>query len=211
MKDETADRDPPANGTPLRRSWRDAIDKTTLFYILLAVVAAAAVGIVESPEALWKSVSGATLLFFSISPLIVMGLFLGGIVKAIADPNKVAPILGAQSGLKGLALASLLGAITPGGPFAAFPIVYGIFAAGADVGAVIAFLTGWSLIAVHRIIVWELPLIGPEFVALRVLVSLPLPILAGLQARWLVTRFHALNVTSPVEAQMPTAPGRPNR
>lgn len=207
MKDGPAEQEPPAGEAAARRSWRDVMDKTTLFYFLLAVVAGAAVGIFESPEALWISVSGATLLFLSIAPLIVMGLFLGGIVKAIADPNKVAPVLGAQSGLKGLALASLLGAITPGGPFAAFPIVYGIFAAGADVGAVIAFLTGWALIAVHRIIVWELPLIGPDFVLLRVLVSLPLPILAGLQARWLVSRFQALRVTSPVEARMGPSPG----
>ncbi|MEM9027131.1 MAG: permease [Pseudomonadota bacterium] len=173
------------------------VDKTTLFYVLLALVSAALVLIIKSPAAMTDAVSGALLLFLAIAPMIVMGLFLGGLVKAIADPAKVAPILGQQSGLRGLALASVLGALTPGGPFAAFPIVYAIFAAGADVGAIVAFLTGWSLIALHRVVVWELPLMGPDVVGLRILISLPLPVLAGLQARWLVRNVDLFRSVGP--------------
>jgi len=86
-------------------------------------------------------------------------------------------------------LATGLGAVTPGGPFAAFPIVYALFLAGADIGAVVAYLTGWSVLALHRVIIWELPLLGPEFAIVRLLASLPLPILAGAIARLLADRF----------------------
>ncbi|MEM7774452.1 MAG: permease [Pseudomonadota bacterium] len=186
-----------AQTPPEPRRRMAVVDKTTLFYVLLALVSAALVWIIKSPAAMTDAVSGALLLFAAIAPMIVMGLFLGGLVKAIADPAKVAPILGQQSGLRGLALASILGALTPGGPFAAFPIVYAIFAAGADVGAVVAFLTGWSLIALHRVVVWELPLMGPDVVGLRILISLPLPVLAGLQARWLVRNVDLFRSVGP--------------
>jgi uncharacterized membrane protein YraQ (UPF0718 family) len=108
---------------------------------------------------------------------------LGGLARELADPKTIAPVLGAQSGWLGLILATALGAITPGGPFAAFPIVYALFLAGADVGAVIAFLTAWSIIGIQRIVTWELPLLGHEFVIIRVVTSLPLPVLVGALAR----------------------------
>ena len=116
-------------------------------------------------------------------PLIALGMMLGGLARELADPKKIAPVLGAQSGWSGLILATGLGAVTPGGPFAAFPIVYALFIAGADIGAVIAYVTAWSVIGIHRVIIWEWPLLGHEFVIVRVLTALPLPILAGALAR----------------------------
>ncbi|MGF1649473.1 MAG: permease [Hyphomicrobiaceae bacterium] len=188
------------------------LDRTTLFFIVLAAVLMAVVASVRSTEVLIATVGDAMALFVTIAPLVVMGLFLGGLVKAMADPQRIAPWLGAGSGLRGLVLASALGAITPGGPFAAFPIVTALFAAGADVGAVVAFVTGWSLLALHRVVVWELPLIGIEFVGLRLLVSLPLALVAGLIARRLVTRIPAFRDVVPpmlsrVEGAGPPADG----
>ena len=87
---------------------------------------------------------------------------------------------------EGLALATALGAATPGGPFAAFPIVYALALAGADVGAVVAYLTAWSVLGLHRLIIWELPLMGLDFVTARTLASLPLPLVSGLIARLLM-------------------------
>jgi hypothetical protein len=37
-------------------------------------------------------------------------------------------------------------------------------------------------------VIWELPFLGHDFVLLRVLVSLPLPVVAGLLARALLRR-----------------------
>src|SRR5690606_10269135 len=87
---------------------------------------------------------------------------------------------------KGLVLATVLGAATPSGPFAAFPIVYALALAGADIGAVVAYLTAWSVLGLQRILVWELPLLGHDFVAVRVLASLPLPLVSGAVARLLM-------------------------
>ncbi|MBW2393270.1 MAG: hypothetical protein JRG95_03295 [Deltaproteobacteria bacterium] len=51
--------------------------------------------------------------------------------------------------------------------------------------AVVAFLTAWSLLAVHRLVAWEVPILGARFAIVRYGVSLALPVLAGLITRLL--------------------------
>lgn len=178
-----------------------------VFFVVLAAVAMLLVFLVKGPAALAGSLGHAWWLFVGVVPLIALGMMLGGFARELADPRRIAPILGAQSGWLGLILATALGAITPGGPFAAFPIVYALFLAGADVGAVIAFLTAWSVIGVHRVVVWELPLLGAHFVIVRVLTSLPLPVLAGAVARLLA--HGPLHIPQPEMPDVPVAPPSP--
>ena len=47
-----------------------------------------------------------------------------------------------------------------------------------------AFVISWTLIGYTRAIVWELPFFGLDFVTWRIIFSAPLPILAGLAARY---------------------------
>jgi hypothetical protein len=64
-----------------------------------------------------------------------------------------------------------------------FPIVVAFYMSGADRGALVAYLTGWSLLGFQRTLVWELPLLGGEFTLYRIAAVITLPILAGLIAR----------------------------
>ena len=166
-----------------RSDARPRFDGSMIFFVLLAVFSASLVYWIKGSGALAHALGQALRLCANVVPLIALGLMLGGLARELADPRRIAPILGAQSGWAGLVLATGLGAVTPGGPFAAFPIVYALFIAGADVGAVIAYVTAWSVIGIHRVVIWEWPLLGHEFVIVRVLTSLPLPILAGALAR----------------------------
>lgn len=187
---------------------RRLIDGSVIFFIALAVVSAVAVLSLKGSDALARGVGSGLWLLVTVAPMIVVGLFLGGLTRELADPERVAPLLGARSGWRGLVLATGLGAITPGGPFAAFPIVYALFLAGADAGAVIAYLTAWSVLALHRVIVWEIPLLGPEFALLRTLASLPLPILAGALARILARGpLHIAAIPPPSGRPPPPADG----
>lgn len=125
-------------------------------------------------------------LLLIVMPQLAAGLLMGGLISRLVSREKVASLLGKQSGMRGLLLACAAGAITPGGPFTSFPIVHALWVAGADAGALIAYLTAWALIGLNRLIVWELPLMGAEFTLIRTLACLPLPIIAGLIARALV-------------------------
>ncbi|WP_144183535.1 permease [Elioraea rosea] len=122
-------------------------------------------------------------LALTILPVLGAALLLAGFVQAGIARDTISRWLGAESGFRGLAIATVAGAATPGGPMAAFPLVLALAAGGADRGALIAYITAWSLNGFQRILVWEIPILGPEFAALRFLASLPLPILAGLLAR----------------------------
>jgi len=54
------------------------------------------------------------------------------------------------------------------------PIAAAFVAIGADTGAAIAFITSWTLLGYARILVWELPFFGGEFVIWRTIIALPL-------------------------------------
>ncbi len=69
-----------------------------------------------------------------------------------------------------------------------FPILAGLHQAGAGLGPLVAYLTGWSLLGLHRILAWELPLLGPRFVVVRLAVSLVLPPLVGYLAGTIARR-----------------------
>ena len=59
----------------------------------------------------------------------------------------------------------------------------GMLRAGAGAAAVITFLSAWSLLAVHRLIAWEIPILGAGFALSRWTLCLVLPPLVGLLAR----------------------------
>ena len=95
----------------------------------------------------------------------------------------VARWVGHESGFAGLLIAALFGCILPGGPITIYPVAVAFLAMGADAGAVVAFITSWTLIGYTRALVWELPFFGSEFVIWRIVAAVPLPILAGILAR----------------------------
>ena len=130
-------------------------------------------------------------------PRVAAAQLVAGFVWAMLPHDRFSQLAHANQGLRGLAIATAAGIITPGGPTSAFSLLAIAAAAGADRGILITYITSWSLLAVQRIIVWDLPFMGAEFSAIRFLVCLPLPILAGMIARRL----------SLVLVETPTQPG----
>jgi uncharacterized membrane protein YraQ (UPF0718 family) len=122
-------------------------------------------------------------LLLSILPKVAAGCLIGALVRLLIPREVIVRWVGEGSGLAGLAIAAAVGAIFPGGPFTIFPLAVVFMVSGADRGSAVAFVTGWLLLGVNRAIIWELPFLGADMVALRFLISLPMPILAGLIAR----------------------------
>jgi uncharacterized membrane protein YraQ (UPF0718 family) len=130
-------------------------------------------------------------LFATILPKVAAGCLIGALVRLLVPRELIVRWVGEGSGLKGLLIASAVGAVFPGGPFTIFPLAGAFLLIGADRGAAVAFVTGWLLLGVNRVIIWEMPFFGADIVALRVLVSLPIPLLAGIFARWADRLFPA--------------------
>lgn len=119
-----------------------------------------------------------------LGPRIAAAVVLAAVIQVWLPREKLGEWFGRKGGgVKGLLLASFLGAFTVGGPFASFPLVAAMAASGVELGALVAFLTGWSLLGIQRVIVWEWPLLGTEFVMLRFASCIAMPVLAGIIMR----------------------------
>ncbi|MCL4799171.1 MAG: permease [Burkholderiales bacterium] len=167
------------------------INRTELGFAAFAVVSGVLCLWLGGLEAVERAFGSAGRTILMILPLFAAGLLLAGLVHVLVPRAAVARWLGAASGVRGLAIAMGVGAVTPGGPFTSFPLVVALAEAGADIGVLVAYLTSWATLGIHRILIWEIPLLGADFVALRVLASLPLAVLAGLLARAIALRLAA--------------------
>ncbi|WP_193368473.1 permease [Pelagibius marinus] len=158
-------------------------DVGLLIVALVAVVAGTACYVVKGPEIFFSVLGGDLTLLLSIAPKVIGGVLLAGLLTVLLPQDKVARWMGARSGLRGLVLAGLAGALLPGGPMMAFPLTVALRGAGADIGTTTAFLTGWALLNLNRTLVWEMSFFGHDFVFLRYGLSLAVPLLLGLAAR----------------------------
>ncbi len=140
-------------------------------------------------ELLREGITGGGTLFVRFAAIIAVSFLAAGLAEVLVPHAWVRDALGRDSGLRGLLLASAAGIVTPAGPFVSMPIAAAMLRAGAAVGPVVAFLTGWSVLALHRTIAWEVPILGVRFALLRVGVSLLLPVVAGALASLLVSSF----------------------
>jgi uncharacterized membrane protein YraQ (UPF0718 family) len=149
----------------------------------LAGGAALAVYLRQGPERFLAILFSDLDLLADVLPKVVAGCLIGAFVTLLLPREAVSRWVGADSGVTGLVFATVIGAVLPGGPFTIYPVAAALLAAGADAGAAVTFITSWTLLGYARAVVWELPFFGPDFVIWRILLSLPLPILAGLLAR----------------------------
>ena len=126
--------------------------------------------------------SGARL-FAKFGAVIFLSFLVAGLAESLMPREWVAAALGEEAGVKGLFVASAAGMITPAGPFVSMPLAAGMLRSGAAPASVIVFLSSWSLLALHRLIAWEIPILGASFALTRYVACLLLPILIGLLAR----------------------------
>ena len=117
--------------------------------------------------------------FIRLLPRIGAGVIGAGFIAEVLPKALVASWLGPQSGFAGVLIATLGGALTPGGPVVGFSIGAAALKGGAGAPQVIAYSTAWALYAIHRLVIWEVPMMPPRLVWLRAAVSVPLPFIAA--------------------------------
>lgn len=117
--------------------------------------------------------------FLWLLPRLAIGVIGAGFLSELLPDEAIAAYLGAGSGFAGLAIATLAGMLTPGGPVVGFSLGTAALKSGAGVPQIVAYVTAWSLMSLNRVVVWELPIMPRAFVGLRLAISWPLPLLAG--------------------------------
>ena len=120
--------------------------------------------------------------FVVLIPRVLIGVIGSGYVAAVMPQETIAAWIGPNSGMVGIAIATLAGAATPGGAVVGFSVGAAALKSGAGAPQVIAYTTAWSLYTIQRLFNWEIHMMAPRVVWLRAAVSIPLPILAGIAA-----------------------------
>ncbi len=138
-----------------------------------------------------EALSSGGQLFLGVLPNLVLGFLLAGFLQVLLPSELISHWMGQGSGGRGVLVGTVAGMLTPGGPFTHFPILASLLSKGAAVGPVCAYIAAWALIGLNRILVWELPILGPHVTFVRVITSLIFPPLVGFLAGWLyrVLRF----------------------
>lgn len=118
-------------------------------------------------------------MFLVNGPRIIVALLAAGFISFLLPKALVAQWLGSGSGWQGIALGCLVGPLIPGGPLVIFPLFVALLKAGAGLPAVFACLTSASVWGIHRILMFEVPMMGTRFVANRIFATLAIPPFAG--------------------------------
>jgi uncharacterized membrane protein YraQ (UPF0718 family) len=187
---DPASADDAAESEPRPGRIRKPVGWSTISIAVLVAISAALVYRRDGASGVWEILKHDLTLFGGILPRVLAGCLLGAFITEILPHEKVSRSLGPKSGLKGLLIGAAFGAILPGGPFTAYPVASALLTVGADFGATIAMVVSWTLIGYGRAIAWELPIMGTDFTVWRIVISLPLPILAGALGRFVYVRLY---------------------
>lgn len=165
------------------------MDTSTVIMLAAAIVTLVIV-YWNSPDAASKGLSATGALILEIIPRMIAAFMLAGLIQAVVPQDVIVRWMGHGSGVKGLLIGMTLGSVTPGGPMTHFPVIASLYKVGIGVGPLVAYLTAWSLFGLQRIIMWEIPFLGPKVVAVRVAVSLFFPFLAGWLSELIWSKLH---------------------
>ena len=131
-----------------------------------------------------EGMKSAATMTMQILPLVIFAFIIAGMIKMILPHEVISKWIGTESGMKGIFIGTVSGALAPGGPFVSLPLVAGLLRTGASVGTMVAFLIAWSLWAVARLPM-EVGILGWKFTLIRLASVFFLPPIAGLVAQML--------------------------
>mgnify|MGYP001164096323 CR=1 FL=1 len=156
------------------------MDMTLLILVLLVLIAM----VVAFWKGRWQLTisgfkqAGQTLRLIWIR--LLLGVMLGGLLRALVPSTLIAEWLGPASGLKGILIASYAGIIISGGPYITLPIVASIYAAGAGVGPTIALLASVNMLGLQPLFAWQMAFLGAKIPLIRYAICFFLPPIIGL-------------------------------
>ncbi|MCD6469092.1 MAG: permease, partial [Thermoplasmata archaeon] len=106
--------------------------------------------------------------------MVILGLFAVWVSK-----ETVVKHLGKASGIKGIILAIILGALPTGPLYIAFPMAAILLKKGAKISNIIVFLSAWACIKIPQEMV-ELQFLGAQFMISRLILTIIFVVIMGL-------------------------------
>lgn len=154
------------------------MDTSTIMMVVATFVFFVAVYL-KAPESAAKGLYASVALILEIAPRMIAAFIFAGLIQVLVPEEVIAHWMGKGSGFRGIFVGMAIGTVTPGGPMTHFPIIASFYKMGVSIGPLVSYLTAWSLFGLQRIIMWELPFLGPRIVLVRLFASILFPFLAG--------------------------------
>lgn len=129
-------------------------------------------------------------MFIGLLPRIIMALGIASLLWVLLDPEKLKNAIQKRKGWVKLVYATILGAVTPGGPSSSFSILNMFLNSGLGYLIGVTYITAWSMLGVQRILIWDIPLLGTEQASLRFISGFWLPAFAGIFAAWIFGKYE---------------------
>ncbi|MFH1428608.1 MAG: permease [Candidatus Margulisiibacteriota bacterium] len=154
--------------------------------ILLGIIASimVGVGVFNGQGQHLSGLKAAYQMTLQTIPLLIFAFIIAGMVQVLVPKDIISRWVGPESGLMGILMGTLAGCLMPGGPYVVMPMAAGMLKAGAGIGTMVAFMTGWGLLSFSRVIM-EVGIIGWRFTAIRIASTFLFAPLAGLIAHFL--------------------------
>ena len=127
--------------------------------------------------------------------MLVVSFIVIGQIQVLLSRERMDSWLGKYSGIKGIAISAIVGGLIPGGPYVYYPFARSFTEKGLPAYILIAFLFGKHIYDFSRIPM-EITLIDPQIALIRNLITLPIPIIAGLLAEYLLKNRTVANLFS---------------
>jgi uncharacterized membrane protein YraQ (UPF0718 family) len=147
--------------------------------VILMVLAAWVWRQLETTQRRQQALGGVWRMVMKNMPRLVVALISAGLFAELLPESIVRQYLGDTAGFYGVLLAAGLGIVTPGGAFVSFALAAGAMNAGAATAALIAYVTAWALLGLTRVMAEEMSFLGCRFTVIRMVLTAPLPLIAG--------------------------------
>ena len=154
----------------------------TSFVLVTVVVILLVIAFWQGRDLPLAGLQTAGLILWRNLPILLLSFVIAGLVQVLIPGDLITNWLGPQTGSKGVLIGCVVGGLVPGSPYAVFPIVAALYKGGAGLGAVVSFVSAWSLWSVSRLPV-EMALIDPKPALVRYAITFIVPPIAGLLAQ----------------------------
>lgn len=134
--------------------------------LILAVALAYAVLWIVSPDKALKSVGNSVYYLIEMLQVLPVIFLLTVVIDALIPKEFIMRGLGEKSGIKGNLLALILGSISAGPVYAAFPISKMLLGKGASVANIVVILSSWAVIKLPML-ANEAKFLGVNFMVIR--------------------------------------------
>ena len=156
--------------------------KNTVFAMCGITIFLAVVGVIrQGPAIIIQALMAGGEMLIGVVPLLLAAFILAGMVQVLVSRETISKWLGKDSGMKGIMLGGIAGALVPGGPYVFYPIAASFLLSGAEIGTVVTFVVAKNLWSLSRLPM-EVALLGPELTFIRFIVTFIFPIIIGVIA-----------------------------